>query len=422
MGQYQVSSKLRTLCIGLMILGLVCMGITFFTDDAHHSRFWSNFLHNSSFFTGIAFMALFFYCANIIAFSGWYTQFKRIWESYYLFLLPGLILMVIIGIAAKLGMNHLYHWADAASVEADPILKGKSNFLNFTWFFGITIGAGAIWYILGRKLRSLSLEEDIHGTIDYSYHKKMRIYAAIFLPIAGFTSAAAVWLWLMSVDAHWYSTLYAWYCCVSWIVAMIALTICTIIYLKGKGYYEFVTKEHLHDLGKYLFAFSIFWTYLWFSQYMLIWYANVGEETTYFKTRLDDYPVLFFGNLIINFVLPFFILLRNDTKRKYGSLIFVSGLVFLGHWLDFFQMIKPGVLHTMHEVGGHGNDHGAGDHSHGEHVSNFVSGFSMPGLLEIGTMLGFLGFFLFFAFTALSKTRLVPTKDPYVEESAHHHA
>ena len=255
----------------------------------------------------------------------------------------------------------------------------------------------------------------------------MRINAGILLPIIGFTSVILIWQWVMSVDAHWYSTMFAWYCLASLFVALMCLVALTLSYLKGQGYYQNLNQHHTHDIGKFIFAFSIFWTYLWFSQFMLIWYANIGEETIYFKERYDNYPVLFFGNLLINFALPFIVLMRNDTKWKIGSLNFIAIVVFFGHWMDFFLMIKPGVLHTAHEVaGGHGAEagHGGGHEATGhavEHVSNFVAGFSMPGLLEIGTMLGFLGFFGYFVFRTLSKAPLTAENDVYLEESLHHH-
>ena len=276
-----------------------------------------------------------------------------------------------------------------------------------------------------------------------------------------------IWQWVMSIDSHWYSTMFAWYATASWFVSCLALTILLLIYMKSRGYMEYITGEHLHDLGKYLFAFSIFWTYLWFSQYMLIWYANVGEETIYFRTRVDQYPVLFYVNIVINFLLPFFVLMRNSTKRKYGTLIFVCVLVLFGHWWDFFQMMRPGILHTAHEVhasheGGHGahdtkdvsghghddhaghghdaahgDDHGDaghggghgdeahghddhGGHGHGDH-SHFVSGFTLPGFLDLGTMLGFLAFFLWFVMGRMASTSLEPANDPFLEESMHHH-
>ncbi|HPQ20999.1 MAG TPA: hypothetical protein PK147_04065, partial [Saprospiraceae bacterium] len=247
---------------------------------------------------------------------------------------------------------------------------------------------------------------------------------AIFLPIAGFSSAAIIWQWVMSVDSHWYSTLFAWYATASWFVSMIALTILILIYLKGKGYFHQVKRDHIHYLGKFLFAFSVFWTYLWFSQFMLIWYGNVGEETIYFKTRYDHYPVLFFANIFINFAIPFLVLMRNDAKYKFGSVGIVAIIVLLGHWMDFFLMLKPGIYETAMHAAPAGE--AMGEHGHevahaAEHVSNFVSGFTMPGLLELGTFLGFLAFFLFVFFTFLSKAPLTPKNDPYLDESLHHH-
>ena len=431
MKQFDIPARLNTVLFAMIGIGILSIVLTLFNDGAHHERLWSNLLHNSVFFTIIAFMALFFYCVNITALAGWHTQFKRIWEAYSLFLLPGILLIAIVGFSSMTGMSHIYHWADAntldpASPAYDTILVGKSPFLNHKWYMMVTVLFGGIWYFVARRLRSLSIAEDKHGTMDYVQHRKMRIWSAFLLIFGGFTSAAAIWLWVMSVDAHWYSTLFAWYSCVSCLVAMLALTILTIIYLKSKGYYEKVTIEHLHDLGKYMFAFSIFWAYMWFSQYMLIWYANNGEETIYFKERLDTYPVLFFGNLIINFALPFLILLRNDTKRKYGTMVFVSVMLIFGHWLDYFLMLKPGILHTTHAAAGAG-DHGhGGEAAHGaeqlvEHAHAVVSGFAAPGFLEIGTFIGFLGFFLLFTYHAMKRASLEPAKDPYYEESKHHH-
>ena len=194
-----------------------------------------------------------------------------------------------------------------------------------------------------------------------------------------------------------------------------------------------MTTEHMHDLGKFLFAFSIFWTYMWFSQFMLIWYANIGEETGYFLHRREEYSFLFYANLAVNFLIPFFVLMRNDTKRKLGSLAFVAVIVFIGHWVDFFLMIKPGVKitrdgHGHGDAAAHGGEavaHGAHEAAgHGVHeavASSFEIGYTIPGLLELGTMIGFLGLFFFVTLTALSKAPLIAKNDPYLDESLHHH-
>lgn len=410
MNQFTFESKEKQIFLGAIGLGVLCLILSFFMDSTpYHSRFWSNFLHNTVYFTGIGFLAIFILSAKLLAYSGWHTSFKRIWEAFSMFLIVGLVLMLVI-IAGIFGhWHHLYHWADPEAVAADPIMQGKAPFLNPMVYTILTIAIVGIWYFFAKKIRSISIAEDNEGgVLNFSFNRKMKIWGAAFLPVGGFTSAAIVWLWVMSVDAHWYSTLFAWYSTASWLVGMLALTIILLIVFKSKGYFSMVSAEHLHDLGKYLFGFSIFWTYLWFSQYMLIWYANVGEETIYFQTRIQEFPVLFYGNLVINFVLPFFILMRNDTKRKTGTLMLTSIALLFGHWLDFFQMIKPGVLHTAMES--------AGEHAHG-----FTSGFTIPGLLELGTFIGFLGLFLYYTYTRLEKAALVPQNDPYLKESIHHH-
>jgi len=426
MNEYVMPASQRTLFLGGMILGVVCLVLSWFVGtDEFHTRFWTNLLHNTVFFTGISFMALFFICVCITAWAGWYTLFKRVWEALSLFMIVGFVIMVIIGLGNYFGFHHLYHWNDADSILNDKLINHKASFLNKNVYFIGGLIVMAVWYFCALKIRSYSLNEDKDGDESFEHHHRVRWWAAGFLPFAGFSSAFIIWQWVMSLDAHWYSTMFAWYSGASWFVSMIAMTILIIIYMKSKGYYEQITTEHVHDLGKFLFAFSIFWTYLWFSQFMLIWYANVGEETIYFRLRMDNYPILFYGNLLINFVMPFFVLMRNDTKRKFGSVGFVAAVVFFGHWWDFFLMIKPGALHTAHELAGHGHggDHAGGAHAGEavEHAAHFVSGFTLPGLIEIGVFIGFLCGFLYFVYASLSKAALVPKNDPFLAESIHHH-
>jgi len=264
---FDLNSKARTTLLVGIAVGVLCLLYTWFTDDSLHTRFWSNFLHNAVFFTGIALMAGFFMSASIIAWAGWYVAFKRVWESMSLYLIIGIPLMILIGLGAAFHLHHLYHWADPTAIDPthanyDKILDGKSGFLNSGWYLGLTAIMGGIWIFCLSRIRSLSLAEDSQGSDGYNKHYGIRKWAAIFLPFAGFGSAALVWQWVMSVDAHWYSTLFAWYTGASWFVSMIALTIMILIYLKSKGYFQNVSVEHFHDLGKFLFAFSIFWTYL----------------------------------------------------------------------------------------------------------------------------------------------------------------
>lgn len=443
--------KQKTTLLAFIVLGILCMAATFFVAEDGATRFWTNYLHNAVFFLGMSFVATFVLSAFMLAYAGWHVVMKRVWEAFTLFLPVGLIMMLLVIVGLWMHGHHLYHWsmdgiADPTSPNYDKILAGKVPFLNKYWYTFGTLIIVSIWTFFAYRLRALSLKEDAEGTTDYAIHQQMKKVAAIFLPIGAFTSAALVWQWVMSIDGHWYSTLYAWYATASWFVAMLALTILILIYLKSKGYYQAVTAEHLHDLGKYMFAFSVFWTYLWFSQFMLIWYGNNGEETVYYNLRRHEYTILYFGNLVLNFVLPFLILMRNDTKRKYGTLGFTAVIVFFGHWWDYFYLIKPGArinAEHAHHAGGHGHDaaHGAADAAHGaghgaaehgtelahaaghavEQGTEFAMGFTIPGFLELGTFLGFLAFFLYFVFNRLEKAPLMPKNDPYLAESLHHH-
>ncbi|MEM8526669.1 MAG: hypothetical protein AAGG68_18645 [Bacteroidota bacterium] len=411
---FKFESSAKTVLLGGVGLGALCLILSFFIDESPlHTRFWTNYLHNVTFFTGIAFMAMFILSAFLIAWAGWYTYFKRVWEAKAQFLIVGLLLMIPIVIGVWGGFHHLYHWADTSSIAGDELLQHKSSFLNPFWFTIASVILVGAWYWFAREFRSSSLKEDKAANGDTRQNKKQTILASVFLPVAGFSSAAVIWQWIMSIDAHWYSTLFAWYTGASWFVSTMAMTVLLLLYLKSKGYYQKINDSHMHDLGKFMFAFSIFWTYLWFSQFMLIWYGNVGEETVYFKTRRDEYPALFFLNLGINFLVPFFVLMRNDTKRKVGTLSLVAGIIIFGHWLDFFLMIKPGALHTAHELAGHAGGHGDG---HG----GSLAGFHYPGLIEIGTMIGFLSLFLYVFFNNLAKAPLVAENDPYMMESVTH--
>ncbi len=423
----QLPLKDKIILSVLGVIGLFSLIYIGANDDLGHTRLWTNLLHNSVFFTLISLMAIFFICISVTAYAGWNVVFRRVWDGMSHFLIIGFILMGIIALGVYFNWHHLYHWADHHMATTDPIIMGKSGFLNKGFYTVGGLGFIALWFFFARKMRNLSIAEDDHGDNRWEHHKSMKFFAAMFLPIAGFTSAAAIWLWIMSVDPHWYSTMFAWYSSASCFVSMIALTILLLIYLKSRGYYHAVNSEHFHDLGKFMFAFSVFWTYLWFDQYMLIWYGNVGEETVYFQTRIREYPILFYGNLVVNFVLPFLILMRNDTKRKYGTLILVGIIVFVGHWVDLFQMIKPGALHTAMEMGdtvshaAHGAAHGHEATVHGAHGHEFKVGFSIPGIPEFGLMLGFLALFAATTLHFLSKAALTPKHDPYLQESLHHH-
>ena len=431
MNQFNFTGKEKMVLIGFMILGVICMALSYtlepstisFLDhhtgqmvekETHHMRFWSDYLLNTVYFLGMAFTGMFAYSTFITAYGGWFSGMKRLWEAYALYIGVGLVMMLVLIAGVWMHWHHLYHWnmegvADLNSPNYDRIIAGKSPFLNKNVYTFATIICVGIWYFITVNVRSLSVAEDSAAKGDYSYHNKTKYWLAVFLPFAAYTSAILIWQWLMSIDAHWYSTMYAWNVSASFFVGILSISILMLIYLKSRGYYPYVTENHIHDLGKYLFGFSVFWTYTWFSQYMLIWFSNNGEETVYFLTRRDQYTLLFYGNLVINFALPFLILMRNSSKRKFGTIGLVAALTLVGHWLDMYYLVKPGALINI--VGG----------QEAAFELGAVAGYHYPGLLDLGTFLGFLAFFVYFVFTKLGQASLVPEKDPYIGESVTHH-
>jgi hypothetical protein len=221
------------------------------------------------------------------------------------------------------------------------------------------------------------------------------VWAAFYAVLFALTVLSSIpWFWLMSIDAHWYSTMYSWYTFASSFVAGVALITLFVVFLKNNNYLELTTREHLHDLGKFIFAFSIFWTYLWFSQFMLIWYANIPEETIYFKVRMQGpYRGLFFLNLIINFLAPLLILMKRGSKRNYATITMMCVLVLFGHWIDFYQMVMPAVSPTK-----------------------------VPFMLaDFGIALGFVGLIMFLTGRALARRPLLIKNHPFLKESIIHH-
>lgn len=407
--QFVIPKRYNTFSLALMAVGLLSVIVLFITHgtstDQHvNARFWASMLQNSVYFLLVVNAAMFFICATTLAWGGWQRSFSRVTEAVSTCVpVVGAIALVVL-LALIFGPNHsIYHWADSEHASADPALVAKSGFLNKPFFAVWTVVTIVGWWLLGRKLRSLSRSIDdtpLSVAEGKKYIWNNTVWAAIYAVLFGLTVLSSIpWLWLMSIDAHWYSTMYSWYTFASSFVAGIALITLFVVYLKNNGYLELVTREHLHDLGKFMFAFSIFWTYLWFSQFMLIWYANIPEETIYFKPRMQGpYRAIFFFNLIINFLAPLLILMRRSSKRNYGTITMMAVLIIFGHWLDFYQMVMPSALLDEKGV---------------THVPLMLADF--------GIALGFIGLIMFVTARTLARYPLVAKNHPFLKESIVHH-
>ncbi|NML36408.1 quinol:cytochrome C oxidoreductase [Chitinophaga sp. G-6-1-13] len=397
--QFVVPARLKKTSFVLMGVGLLTLliGLIAFQGE-NATRFWAGLLQNSSFFLLITLASTFFIAATTLAHGGWQIAFRRVPEAISM-AVPALaaILFIIVMIIVFGGKEHIYHWVNAHHVAEDKILTWKSAFLNKGFYTTATVLTLGLWIFFTLKLRNMSIEEDGWDLKPETGRKllwRSTVWCGGFIVIYALSVGSTTpWVWLMSIDAHWFSTMYSWYTFASSWVSGLSLIALFVIYLKKHGYLTYVNEEHLHDLGKFIFAFSIFWTYLWFSQYMLIWYANMPEETEYFQPRVwGEWRPIFFLNLLINFITPLLFLMKRDTKRNYTSVAFIAVVVIAGHWLDFWQMVGPGTY--KHLV--------------------------FP-WYELGLGVGFVGLIIFLVANALTKAPLVPKNHPYLKESIVHH-
>jgi len=368
----------------------------------HHEYHWTqrlfaNLWINNVFFIGLSIIGVFFFALQWAASAGWSAGIIRIPMAFGSWLPIAFILMVAV-FAAAMPSHALFHWLDPSlyiedGPNYDSIIAGKRGYLNVPFYAIRGVVFFGVWYLLFKALRKNSLNEDLNPSD--SYWRKNRTLATIFIIFFGLSSSSAAWDWVLSIDTHWFSTMFGWYVFASWFVSGLAAITLIVVFLKEAGYLKVVNANHIHDLGKFVFAFSIFWTYIWFSQFLLIYYANIPEETYYFVERWksDHYAPYFFINLILNFFFPFLMLMTRDAKRQIIFLKIVCFVVLFGHWIDFYLMVTPG---TLKENGGFG-------------------------FLEIGLIMIYATTFLFVVLRSLAKNPLVAKNHPMLEESLHHH-
>lgn len=384
-----------------MVIGIIGVVVGFLTvphtaEDEHvlhmlHNKPWAAVYVAALFFMLISLGVLAFYAINRAAQAGWSPVLFRVMEAITAYLFPGVLVVFTLLVLSGMHFNHLFVWMDESVVANDPLLQGKQGYLDVPFFLGRAAFYMIGWVLYRHFSRKFSLAQDT-ATDDRNFVKNFKISAG-FLVFFLVTESMMSWDWIMSVDPHWFSTLFGWYVFASFFVSGITVIALITIYLKSRGYLEYVNSSHLHDLAKFMFGISIFWTYLWFSQFLLIWYSNISEETVYYVARIRDYNLLFFGMLILNFIFPLLVLINTDYKRI-SWLVFVSGVIILiGHYIDFYVMIMPATVGNQWSIG----------------------------ITEISAVLLFLGLFIFVTFTALSKAPLLPKRHPLIEESKHFH-
>jgi len=402
---FTVPSKAKLFSLGLMAVGLICIILMFVMDkgnEAEHyhagTRAWSNVFAGSFFFMALALAAAFFLGLQYAAEAGWATSIKRVIEAVTAYLKWGLCFMLLLFVLGQMHVHHMYHWmvdgvATPGHPNYDELIAAKIGYFGWFWWLRTILYMIGWWWFTNKLCKNSEEADKLDIDVNNSYHWKNVKTGAWFMVLFAVTSSTASWDWLMSIDTHWFSTLYGWYIFSGmWISAIVAITI-LVIWLKKLGYLEFVTESTIHDLGKWMFAISFLWTYLYFSQFMLIWYANIPEEVVYFQTRWESYKSLMWTVFFVNFAFPMVMLMSRDCKRNFFFLMFIGTIIFVGHYLDLIMIVMPGTV-----------------------------GHSWTGLswMEFGTFFFFLGLFIYVVLHALAKKPLMVKNHPFLQESLHH--
>ncbi|HKK62078.1 MAG TPA: hypothetical protein VJ951_05935 [Bacteroidales bacterium] len=368
----------------LIVVGIAAF-ITGFINDP--TRAWANFLLNNVYFVSLAVGAVLFLSLQRVTQSGWSAGFLRVPEAMGMYFPVAAVLFVVM----IFGVHSLYHWSHADAVAHDPVLQHKAPYLNVSFWAGRMVVFFVLWIILAIMLRRYSLREDKEGGM--VIFRKAEHIGKIFIFVIMITFSVAGFDWVMSIDPHWYSALFALKNFVSAFYHAAAIITFIVLLLNQFGYFSFLTKSHLHDFSSYIFMLCIIWGYFWFAEFMLIWYANIPEETVYFVARMQtDFRPIFFANVIINWFIPFVIMMPAASRRSKITLKIVIPVLLVGMFIDFYMQIFPGV------------------------VGKVVFGFN-----EIGGFFGFAGLFMLIVGYFLSKANLYPKNHPFMEECLHHH-
>ncbi|WP_298781081.1 quinol:cytochrome C oxidoreductase [uncultured Polaribacter sp.] len=374
-------------------------------DDAHaehvlhqlQNRPWAAVYVALFFFLGITLLVLAFYAIQRVAQAGWSIVLFRVMEAITANIVPTSILMLVIIITSAMHMNHLFPWMgegifDPTSPNYDPIIDGKSWWMNIPGWTIRSIVYLVIWNTYRWFIRRNSIKEDTANDGHKTYKKSYNVSVG-FLFLFMLSESMMSWDWIMGLDPHWFSTLFAWYVLASLLVSALTVIAFTTIYLRSKNALPGVNDSHIHDLTKYMFGFSVFWTYLWFAQFMLIWYADIPEETTYFVARFNEYKLPFLGMVAMNFAFPILLLINSDFK-SIPWFVVIGGIVILtGHYVDIFVMVMPATVGAQWGIG----------------------------IPEISAVLFFIGIFIYATFSAFAKANPIPTGNPFLKESEHYH-
>lgn len=388
--QITVSRNFKIVTLILIVIGIGSFVYGLFSDSGSA---WASYLIVNYYFLSLAMGAAFFFVIQVITQSGWSSAFKRVPEAMMSYIPFAAVFFLLL----FFGVHDIYHWSDPEAVATDALIKHKSPFLNVPFFF-VRMGiCFALWIVFSMILRKLSQKEDTLDKADQNavmqLFGKSELYTKVFAFILAITFSLSAFDWIMSIDVHWYSTIFALKNLVAAFLHGVSILTLIVFILYKRGYFPFLNKFHMHDFARYIFMLSIVWGYFWFAQFMIIWYGNIPEETIYYYVRWQEgWKTLFFLEIGLNWTIPFMILLPVKTSRNMTIILIVIFFLIIGQYIDLFVQVIPGT-----------------------------TGLFKFGLIQAGIFLGYAGLFALVVATSLSKTKLIPHNHPYIEESLNHH-
>ena len=379
---FKVNSRNRNI---FLIIGSIGLIISFIGAFLKPDLFYSSYLVSFFFWLSIALGSLFLLVLHYLTGAVWSVVLRRLFEH----LASVIPLFLILFIPVIFGIHHLFEWSHTEIVKNDALLTHKSAFLNTPFFIIRSLVYFVIWSFTALFFFKLSLKQDQTG--DNSILTTLRRTSPPAIILFALTLTFASFDWLMSLEAHWYSTIFGVYIFSGATVGALAGMIILVLFLhKNNMLKNTITVEHYHDLGKLLFTFTVFWAYMAFSQYFLIWYANIPEETIWYQHRwIGSWKIISLLLVFGHFVVPFFTLLIRAMKRSAGFILFISLWMLFMHWIDIYWIIMPTFSH------------------HGFHLT----------LFDLSCFIGIGGLSIWFILSQIGKYPLVPIKDPNLEKS-----
>lgn len=391
LGKFTSNQGVKTLIYASIFVGVISFIAGFQMDTSEHKNLvWQGYLTAFFYFVSLALGGLFFTSIQYVTNAGWSVSVRRVSEAFTSFLPVAVVLLIPFLV---FGSHTLYEWFNVDYMKSDKLLKAKLPYLNETFFNIRTVAFFLLWLVFAKLIVGNSLKQDANG--DHALTHKNVPLAIGFLVVFALSYSLFSVDFLMSLAPHWFSTIYGVYTFSGLFQSTIAMMVIWSVWLKRRGITTgFFNENHLHDLGKLMFAFTVFYAYIGFSQFMLIWYANLPETTFFFMDRATgSWMGVSLALLVFKFVVPFLLLLPRAAKRDEGHMVRVAVLLLIMQFVDLYWLIYP----------------------------NFSKGAAPLPIWGIGIFFGFLGLFVWSVSRFFEKNNVVPIKDPRLHETLSHH-